>query len=151
MRYSRLFYSSICLPRNMAAACASILCCSSAFVFSELETKATAPVTSPDEIMGKTARAGLSIPSTGIRGWTDSSVNAKDFLLSRSSSKAGDILRSEYSFFWTPATATTWPGQTQLRRPPPSFEITSAACAAPSDNSFIGEYFLNITSPSLLV
>ena len=71
---SPLYYSSICLPRNMAAALASMDCLSVQCSLSSDAMKATAPVISPFVRIGATVRAWAEMPSTALRGSAFASV-----------------------------------------------------------------------------
>ena len=65
---SPLYYSSICLPRNIAAALASMDCLSVQSSVSSVAMNATAPVISPFVRIGATVRAWVLIPSTALSG-----------------------------------------------------------------------------------
>ena len=60
------YYSSICLPKNMAAALASMDCLS--VQSSSVAMNATAPVISPFVRIGAMVRAWVVIPSTALSG-----------------------------------------------------------------------------------
>ena len=62
------FYSSICLPKNMAAALASMDCLSVQSSVSSVAMNATAPVISPFVRIGAMVRAWVVIPSTALSG-----------------------------------------------------------------------------------
>ena len=62
------WYYSICLPKNMAAALASMDCLSVQSSVSSVAMKATAPVISPFVRIGAMVRAWVVIPSTALSG-----------------------------------------------------------------------------------
>ena len=62
------YYSSICLPKNMAAALASMDCLSVQSSVSSVAMNATAPVISPFVRIGAMVRAWVVIPSTALSG-----------------------------------------------------------------------------------
>lgn len=61
-------YSSICFPKNMAAALASMDCLSVQSSVSSVAMNATAPVISPFVRIGAMVRAWVVIPSTALSG-----------------------------------------------------------------------------------
>lgn len=62
------YYSSICLPKNIAAALASMDCLSVQSSVSSVAMNATAPVISPLVRIGAMVRAWVVIPSTALSG-----------------------------------------------------------------------------------
>ncbi len=67
-RRSFWYYSSICLPKNIAAALASMDCLSVQSSVSSVAMNATAPVISPFVRIGAMVRAWVVIPSTALSG-----------------------------------------------------------------------------------